>query len=330
MSGDGHGGGAGGHGSVHDDHDEHEEHEEHVNHEAWVIPYADLLTLLMAMFIALFAISNVDLVKFKKLAEGFSQALNGGSAPSATVVDLGGSGKDIFSTPLNSLAQAAQQGAEDAATVAADPSSKAAATVTIRNLPGAVAEVEQAATTELQQVQDSINLQAAQTGFSANLQTKIDDRGLVITVVTDQVVFGSGSADIGQSGSGLLGVVAGALSSIDNRILVEGHTDNVPIATSSYPSNWELSSARAGAVVRYFESAAAIPPGRLEAAGFADTQPIDTNETDAGRARNRRVEVIVESDAQERKNRILEEAIQASERLQRPDDESATSASTTH
>lgn len=315
MSGDGHGGGGGGH-----DDDEHDEHEEHVNHEAWVIPYADLLTLLMAMFIALFAISTVDLQKFKKLAEGFSEALNGPSVPSAAVVDMGGSGTQVFADPLTSLLRAAVQGATDAAAVATDPSGKEAATVTIKNLPGAVQEAETQATDELRQVQDSINAHATLNGFSANLQTKIDDRGLVITVVTDEVVFGSGSADIGGTGSGILGVVSGALATIDNKVLVEGHTDDIPISTASYPSNWELSSARAGAVVRYFERSAAIPAGRLEAAGLADTQPIDTNDTEAGRARNRRVEVIVQSDAEERKNRILEEAIQASERLQRPDD----------
>ena len=316
MSGDGGGGGGG-----HDD-DEHEEHEEHVNHEAWVIPYADLLTLLMAMFVALFAISNVDLMKFKKLAEGFSEALNAGGGASATVIDLGGSGEKIFTIPLNALAQAAAAGAAQGAEAELDPSGSAAAVVRLQNLPQAVADAERAAGKELSEVQAIVNAQAAASGFSANLQTKIDDRGLVITVVTDAVVFGSGSADLGSNGAEILNVVGQALATVDNHILVEGHTDNVPISTGAYPSNWELSGARAGAVLRYFENNSALTTGRLQSAGFADTRPIDTNDTDAGRTRNRRVEVIVESDAQQIKNRILEGAVQASERLLRPEPKS--------
>lgn len=312
MSGDGTSGAA-----AHDD-DDHEEHEEHVNHEAWVIPYADLLTLLMAMFIALFAISNVDLQKFKKLADGFSDALNAGSGNSATVVDLGGSGDKVFATPLNELVQRAVDAAQQGAVAAVDPSSTAAAATKLQNLPQAIKDAESVSQNELQAVQEQITIDAAAAGFSGSLQTKIDERGLVITVVTDEVVFSSGSSDLGSSGAAILAVVGQALANVDNHVLVEGHTDNIPISTPIFPSNWELSSARAGAVVRYFESSSAIIAGRLQAAGFADTQPIEPNATEVGRARNRRVEVIVESDAQQIKNRILEEAAQASARLQRP------------
>ena len=314
MSGDGHGGGSGGH-----DDEEHEEHEEHVNHEAWVIPYADLLTLLMAMFIALFAISNVDLQKFKKLAEGFSDALNAGHDASATIIDLGGSGEKVFVAPLNAMVLRAISGAEQGAQAALDPTGRAAAITKLEALNQAVKDAETAGTNELQQVQDLINTQAAQGGIGDSLHTVIDDRGLVVTVVTDEVVFGSGSADLGSSGAAILSVVGQALATIDNHVLVEGHTDNIPISTATYPSNWELSSARAGAVVRYFEGVSALTGGRLQAAGFADTHPIDGNDSETGRARNRRVEVIVESDAQVTKNRILEEAAQAAARLQRPD-----------
>jgi chemotaxis protein MotB len=314
MSGDSHGGGG------HDD-EVHEDHEEHVNHEAWVIPYADLLTLLMAMFIALFAISNVDAQKFKKLADGFSDALGAGHGSSATIVDLGGSGEKIFAEPLNAMIAKAAEAAQKAAAALADPSSPEAAELKLANLPTAVANAERQATEELQQVQQAITTQAALAGFSSNLQTKLDERGLVVTVVTDEVVFGSGSAEFGGSGAAILGVVGQALASVDNDILVEGHTDNVPISTAAFPSNWELSSARANAVVRHFEATNHLAAGRLQSSGFADTRPIDTNDTVDGRARNRRVEVIVESDADARKQLILEEATQASARLQRTDNE---------
>jgi len=308
---------ADGHGSGHDD-EAHEEHEEHVNHEAWVIPYADLLTLLMAMFIALFAVSNVDAQKFKELAAGFNQALRTGSGNSATIIDLGGSGDKPFSAELNSLVRNVVEAARNGAKAALEPEGKTAAALTLQQLDRSLHDADVEATSELQKVQQLINEQAALGGFGEALQTTIDDRGLVITVVTDAVVFRSGSAELGSNGSSILQLVGTALGTIDNHVLVEGHTDNVPINTASYPSNWELSSARAGAVVRFFERMA-LTPGRLQAAGFADTRPIDGNDTESGRARNRRVEVIVASDAGALKTRILEEAALASSRLSRTD-----------
>ncbi|MEZ5266836.1 MAG: flagellar motor protein MotB [Acidimicrobiia bacterium] len=319
MSGDGHGGGGGG---GHGDHDEeHEEHEEHVNHEAWVIPYADLLTLLMAMFIALFAISNVDAQKFKKLAEGFSDALQAGGGNSQTVIDLGGSGDKLFSEPLQQIIDQSGSAMVKAAAAEANPAGEEAAEITIETVGSKVAAAEAAAQDELQAMQDAISQAAAAAGFTGNLQTTIDSRGLVITVVTDEVVFGSGSAEFGDGGRNILGVVGQALAASDNPIRVEGHTDDVPINTAQYPSNWELSTARAGAVVRFFQSAngGAIPAGQITAAGFADTKPIAGNDTAEGRARNRRVEVIVESDAGEQRSLILDEVVQASDRLNRND-----------
>ena len=253
MSGDGHGGGGGG---GHSDHDEeHEEHEEHVNHEAWVIPYADLLTLLMAMFIALFAISNVDAQKFKKLAEGFSDALQAGGGSSQTVIDLGGSGEKLFTQPLQQMVDNTGQAMSKAAEAEANPSGEAAAQITLETVGSKVAAAEEAAQDQLEGVQAAINAQAGQAGFGDKLQTVIDERGLVITVVTDEVVFGSGSADIGEGGRGILAVVGQALATVGNQVEVRGHTDDIPISTAQFPSNWELSTARAGAVVRYFESA---------------------------------------------------------------------------
>ncbi len=322
SGGDGHGGGGG-----HADHDEeHEEHEEHVNHEAWVIPYADLLTLLMAMFIALFAISNVDAAKFKKLAEGLSEEF-GGAAGGVVVLD-GGSGmlQGAGVSPI-------QGGAATTTTVPGmlgrsdDPTTKEGATKVLTELAGKYAANLEQAENELGAVKATIEAAAAGTGFAGNLQYRIDSRGLVVTVVTDQVLFGSGSAAVTGGGEQLLGVLGNALRSVDNDILVEGHTDNIPIATSTFPSNWELSTARAGAVVRFFEQRLGLAPGRLQAAGFGDQRPIDTNETEAGRSRNRRVEVVVQSSATKQNTALLEQAVQASDVVNRA--ESAENTTTT-
>lgn len=313
--GDGHGGGGG-----HDD-EEHEEHEEHVNHEAWVIPYADLLTLLMAMFIALFAISNVDAQKFKKLAEGFSDALNAGGGASATVVDLGGSGDKIFAGPLDSAVQAAIVGAEDGAKAEIDPAGKEAAALTLAGAGDKFAEAMAQESSNLEAVKLAVDTSAA--GIGGKLETRIDERGLVITVVTNDVVFPSGAAALQPQGTEILRQVGEALKNVDNTILVEGHTDSDPINSSQFPSNWALSGARAASVVDYLSGALQIPQNRFKAEGLADTRPVDPaadNLNDpTAKARNRRVEVIVQSNLDQTRKQLFEDVLAATETLQQPD-----------
>lgn len=269
----------------------HEEHEEHVNHEAWVIPYADLLTLLMAMFIALFAMSTVDLSKFKALSIGFNEALGGGQLDTGVFSGhkgdspLQNAGSGPYSTPA--IAPGGAAGALDQV-----PDARA-----IEKLLENKVALDQAKSDErqsLEGVRQRIERAAAAKGLVGDLGLRLEERGLVVTVVTDQVLFDSGSATLRPDGQGLLGVVAEALKSVDNPVLIEGHTDSRPISTAVFPSNWELSSGRAGAVARFFESAG-LDRNRLQSVGYADTRPIGDNATDEGRARNRRVEIVVQS-----------------------------------
>jgi len=131
-------------------------------------------------------------------------------------------------------------------------------------------------------------------GLAHEVQTVIDRRGLVVRVLTDQLLFVSGQAALEPAGLPLLNEVAQLLNVDQSHpITVEGHTDNVPISSSQYPSNWELSTDRATTVVRYL-IAQAVKRGRLGAVGYADLHPIDSNATAAGRARNRRVEIVLQ------------------------------------
>src|SRR5689334_14750070 len=217
-----------------------EEHEEHTNHEAWVIPYADLLTLLMAMFIALFAMSTVDTTKFKALAIGFNEALNGPS------LDKGVFSKTAGNSPLDG-----QGAGADSSLNGGDvgPGSVPKANSMLAKLADQQAGVQAQRSAEKQSltgVEHKIEQSATKLGFGGKLNLKLDDRGLVVTVVTDQILFDSGSAVLNPAGDPLLAAVATALQSVDNPILIEGHTDSEPISTVQYPSNWELSSARAG------------------------------------------------------------------------------------
>jgi chemotaxis protein MotB len=265
-----------------------EEHEEHVNHEAWVIPYADLLTLLMAMFIALFAMSTVDASKFKAFALGFNEALGGGKLDSgiggagkATSPVVGaGNGEGVFTgTQLLTGADNGVQGSD------------------IQKLLSQAAEVKNAKKQQqqtLEEVQHSIDSAARALGLGGKVQTKQLNNGLEVTVLTDQVLFTSGSATLETRADPLLDMIAEVLTRVDNPIIVQGHTDSAPIHTGQFPSNRYLSSARADAVVEYF-IAHHIDSARLTSAGRGADVPIASNGDAAGRARNRRVEIIVQS-----------------------------------
>ncbi|MDZ4825423.1 MAG: flagellar motor protein MotB [Actinomycetota bacterium] len=266
-----------------------EEHEEHVNHEAWVIPYADLLTLLMAMFIALFAMSSVDIDKFKELSIGFSEALGGGELSTGVFKEAGGEG------PL----EGDGSGVAPAPGGAIGPDRQPDTNAMIAKLLTQMEQQSVEASAEREtfdEVRDAIEQQveAAGTGFVGNLEVRLEERGLVVTVVTDQVLFAPGQADVLGGAKPLLTIVSEALKSVDNKVFVEGHTDDVPIDTPQFPSNWELSGARASAVLRFLESNG-IDRNRLSIDGYADTHPIADNETTEGRAKNRRVEIVIQS-----------------------------------
>ena len=266
-----------------------EEHEEHVNHEAWVIPYADLLTLLMAMFIALFAISTVNTSKFKDLALGFNQALGGGKLD--TSVFAGSNPKDNSPIPGNGYGTGPGSGgslvASDNVLTATQLAQLLNATDQLQN-----AKAQQAAT--LTQVQKAIDARARAGGYSRYIRTSLQARGLVVTLVTDKVLFNSGDASLRAAGAPLLELVGDAVKAVPNPVLVDGYTDSVPISTPVFPSNLELSSARADRVAEYFMSIG-IPEARLFPEGLGARDPIASNGSSAGRARNRRVEIIVQS-----------------------------------
>lgn len=266
-----------------------EEHEEHVNHEAWVIPYADLLTLLMAMFIALFAISTVDTTKFKDLSVGFNQALGGGKLDST--VFAGSNPKDPSPIPGNGNGNGPGQGGS---LVASNNVLTATQLAQLLNATQQLSSAKAKQAETLTKVQNRIDARARAAGFGKAIHTELQSRGLVVTVVTDKVLFDSGSAALRPEGAPLLALVAGAVEAIPNPVLVDGYTDSVPISTQVYPSNLELSSARADRVARYFTSIG-VPEDRLFPTGLGSRDPIASNATAAGRARNRRVEIIVQS-----------------------------------
>ena len=247
----------------------HADHEEHENHERWLITYADMITLLMAFFVMMYGLSILDLKKFDEFKAGVAKQL--GKSP---VMDGGqglliaGTGVAESSAPAISVGN--RNGADDAVQQTGDLNRES---------------LTQLATVLQRQLND------AGLGNSATLE--LDPRGLVV-YVTDRVLFESGSAYLQWDGRRVLDQLALAIAPIDNPVIVEGHTDNVPIKRGGlYPSNWELSTARATQVLRWMVEGRGLPTVRFSAAGYADTHPRVPNDTSAHRAMNRRVEIVV-------------------------------------
>lgn len=251
-----------------------EEHEEHESHEAWVIPYADMLTLLMALFMMLFAISSVDLAKFDKLAAGLSDALGGSTAPSA--VDGGPS-------------LLIGRGAPSAARSRGERAEEALEREEARSASVAAEQVE------LDAIATAITERAAAVGIGDAISIRYETRGLVMTIAADEVLFDPGRAELRPEGASILANVAASLDSSQKRIAVEGHTDDVPINTGAFRSNWELSTQRAVEALRHLVDLG-LSPARVSAAGFGEQRPLAPNTTSEGRARNRRVEIAILAD----------------------------------
>ncbi|MEL4105466.1 flagellar motor protein MotB [Oscillospiraceae bacterium WX1] len=240
-------------------------HQEEEAGEAWLLPYSDLMTLLLAVFIVLFAVSKIDQQKAVAMSESFSQAM---------MAEGAGSGEG---------AQAAASPGE------ASPSADSAAEEAAKEYLGQLEYASLADTKEkLDQIFQSENM-------SSTISTTIDMRGLVITM-NNAILFDSGSADIKADHIDTLKKVAEAVNTLDKYIRIEGHTDNVPVSGSIFPSNWELSTARASRVARLFISECGIQPDRIVAVGYGEYRPVGDNSTPEGQAANRRIDIIILSE----------------------------------
>ena len=248
---------------------------EQESEERWLLTYADMITLLMALFMVLFSITSVNKSKLEVLSKTLQEAFSGKVLPGGTSIRDSG----------------------------ADPKSKSSPTTVppipaITSLVGKTASASSAAAAAKEQedfkkLKAQIDAYARDRNVQDKVQTIIAERGLVIRLLTDNVLFDSGLADLKPEATPVLSKVASILQQEGHhKVMVEGHTDVVPIHGSVFPTNWELSTARASRVVRFLISAG-VPRHRLSAAGYAALHPIDTNTTAAGRSHNRRVEIVL-------------------------------------
>ncbi len=238
--------------------------DEHAD-ERWLLTYSDMITLLMALFIVLWSVSSVNTSKFDDLAQSLRSAFSGRVLPSNTSVLAGQTAPfSQAGTPVQPIS----------------PSSAAGFTPTdIRaQLVSSIASIAAKRELEsLRKIQQEIQAYAQQHSLAASIGTKIDERGLVIRVLTDQVLFDTGQATLKVKAAPLLREIVRLLS---------------PISTAAFHSNWELSAARADAVLEFLIHHG-IRPARLSLAGYGDQNPIASNATVAGRAANRRVELVL-------------------------------------
>ncbi len=251
--------------------------------ERWLLTYADMITLLMALFMVLFSISSVNISKYQVLQHALQKAFIGG------VLDGGKGVQSGNPTRITGVQTATPSGSVD--------SSFNIFTRTLMGSGTNTAAKAKAASKEqntLLEVQRRVENYARKHGFAADISTSIDQRGLVIRLLTNNLVFDSGQAVLKPTATPLLTRVTRLLVSmhIENPITVEGNTDNVPISGGAFPSNWELSTARADAVLEFLLHHG-VAPQHLAAVGYADQNPVAPNTTAAGRALNRRVDIVV-------------------------------------
>lgn len=242
-------------------------HEEHVD-EAWLLPYSDMLTLLLALFIVMFAMAKVDDEKFQEIRSEFGTILSSHHSNSSvigSVIDMG------ETTPRKKAATSAEAQAQEAA---------------VRT---------QLENQQLEKISDQLSQELAASGLKDQTEVRLESDGLHITLASS-ILFASGSAEITDTTRQSLDLLSDSLKKLKaNKIVIAGHTDNVPEkGNGRYQSNWDLSSARAITVMEYFISKGAVLEKNAAIQAFADTEPKADNNTPQGRSENRRVEMIIQ------------------------------------
>lgn len=220
----------------------------------WLLTYADMITLLMAFFIMMYSMSVISLDKFKRAASSLRSEF--GPAPPGTGSGSGGSGLLPYRAPTT----------------------------------GSFVPILDE---DVKLVEDKLHEYIHQNQLQNLVYTKHEFRGLVISLVSDNLLFPVGEADLRPPALAILDCISELLRDVPNDIMIEGHTCSLPIHTSRYPSNWELSAARACAVVHYLIDRWDIDPVRLAATGYADSRPVAPNDTEEQRVFNRRVQIII-------------------------------------
>lgn len=243
-----------------------EHHEEHID-ETWLIPYSDLLTLLLALFIILFASSQVDEKKYEKVMQGLNSAFSGGISvfEDSTSISM----EDASADSLNSIEESKHDNTQ------------------------AIKDQINKETKDMEAIKKKLDSFISDNGLTLQLQTKLSSDMLKITI-QDYALFDSGEANVKPEAQKLAVVISDMLNMYpDYKVEVAGHTDNIPIKNNEFDSNWDLSARRSLNFLKYLLKSNKLDESRFRSIGYGEFQPIATNDTLEGRAKNRRVEVNI-------------------------------------
>ena len=241
---------------------------------AWMATFGDMMSLLLTFFVLLLSFANMDVQKFKDAMASVQGALVGGpttmrEAPNTSMLELSDTVNNAATPPVDT-------------TPGYTPGGEAEERPDTETVAAGRADLE--ALASLQEMVDD-------GGMSDDIDVKSTPRGLVVRV-KGNLFFADGGDSLGKSSTKVLDEIAAILDIYPYDLTIEGHTDDIPIHTERFPSNWELSTGRAIAVMRYLHQANHIPSSRMAVAGYADTHPLFANDTPAHRAANRRVEFV--------------------------------------
>jgi chemotaxis protein MotB len=242
---------------------------EHANHERWLVSYADFITLLFAFFVVMFATSQTDKVKAQQVSDSVKDALEGKSVAAMVTTLLGGS------VDKKGPGNAEQRGPGGSKVFKPD--------------------VEKTGTGKVVELLPSLNVlskELDQEIKSGKLRISMGERGLTVSF-QQAALFPSGEDVIAAEAHPTIAKIAAAMNQIPNPARLEGHTDSIPIHNSRFKSNWELSAARSIALMELLSDSFKVDRNKLSIAGYAETAPKETNDTEEGRSRNRRVDVVI-------------------------------------
>jgi chemotaxis protein MotB len=247
-------------------------HAAHANHERWLVSYADFMTLLFAFFVVMFASTQSDKNKRKDVSESVQQALEHGQFSAAISTVLGRGKHEAKKAPVSKEPTPERENPNMPPPPPPPPPS--------------------AHPPDLARSLDTLQKGLDSDLKTGKLQIRLDARGLIISL-REKAFFASGDSSVAPGSLPMLAKIAAVVQSLPNPVRLEGHTDARPIHTSRFQSNWELSAARSIAMLELLRDRFQIPQSRMAVAGYAENSPVDTNDTEEGRAHNRRVDLVL-------------------------------------
>ena len=241
-------------------------HGEHENHERWLVSYADFITLLFAFFVVMFASSQTDKSRAQQVSAAVREALENGGVAAAVTSVLGGTVEDKGQGSAQRKGPGGTQTGE--------------------------APRSEGKTAELLPALDRLTKMLEKEIQNGNIKVSMEARGLVISM-REAAFYDSGDDSVLANSFTTIERLTDVIKGVPNPIRLEGHTDSIPISNERFRSNWELSAARAIAMLDLLRDRFGMPASRMAVAGYADTIPLESNDTEAGRARNRRVDLVL-------------------------------------